>query len=131
METAGEFNVLLLKKKESEDGKVQDEKLQGSEHKVINQPLQDYSYFLRKEGTHIGNPILRDWRDQKQVRDTSPSLTWIENWRHNQYCSSNFWNLMSRVVSELEDKHFIVKIDDEHIYYNISEISKLHSGETI
>lgn len=68
-----------------EDEKVQDEKFQSSAHEVLNQPLQDYRYFLRKNSLliHIGNPVLRDQKEQKQVRETSPSLTWIKTWRYD------------------------------------------------
>lgn len=38
-----------MQTKRNEDSQGQDEKLQDSEHEVINQLLQDYSCFLRKE----------------------------------------------------------------------------------
>lgn len=73
------------KKKKKKDEKVQYEKFQSSAHEVLNQPLQDYSSFLRKE-IYV-NPhrksILRDWKEQKQGRKTSPSLTWIKNQRRD------------------------------------------------
>lgn len=98
METAGEFYVSYGRKKEVKL-ESSDEKLQGSEHEVIDQPLQDYSYLGKKSMlTHIGNTTSRDWKDQKQLRVTSPSLTWIKNWSCDQYCSRNFWDLMSREV---------------------------------